>query len=97
MANWQTKLSYIEHCINKAYLFKVVNIGVVYRRFLYFAFFKQSLTTGAIKKISRGCKPLSSVKKDDISIATIGYFTVFNKDNLISSFRVLRKVRSKNL
>ena len=85
MAHWQTKLSYIEHSINKAYLFKVMNIGVVYRRFLYFAFFKQSLTTGAIKKKGRRRNPLSSVKKDNISIATIGYLAVFNKDNLIST------------
>ena len=85
MAHWQTKLSYIEHSIDKAYLFKVVNIGVVYGGFLYFAFFKQSLTTGAIKKKSRGRKPLASVKKNNISIATIGYLAVFDKNNLIST------------
>lgn len=85
MTNWQTKLSYIEHSINKAYLFKVVNIGIVYGSFLYFAFFKQSLTAGAIKKKSRRRNPLASVKEDDIGIAAIGYLAVFNKDNLIST------------
>ena len=79
MANWQTKLSYIEHSINKAYLFKVVNIGIVYGGFLYFAFFKQSLTAGAIKKKSRGRKPLASVKEDDIGIAAIGYLPFYVK------------------
>ena len=89
MAHWQTKLCYIEHSIDKAYLFKVVNIGIVYGGFLYFAFFKQSLTAGAIKKKSRGRNPLASVKKDDISIAAIGYLAVFNKDNLISARTLL--------
>ena len=62
-----------------------MNIGVVYGGFLYFAFFKQSLTTGAIKKKGRGRNPLVSVKEDNIGIAAIGYLAVFNKDNLIST------------